>query len=129
VAGGNKITIGNTSYTSDPASPITGNLAANFGGTAVPRFTLGWGNMVAKNHHIRFETELGIEIIGTPTVSWSYGGEGCVNPSSGGTQCSSGYAAVASADVNSQVADLQSDVNGLKVFPIFNIGLSYKFGH
>jgi hypothetical protein len=125
VTGGNKITIGNTSYTSDPASPISGNLAAAFGGTAVPRFTVGWGNMVARNHRIRFETELGIEVIGTPSVAWTFSGEGCVNSS--GT-CSSGYGPIAASDVAAQNASLQNDLNGFKVFPIFNIGLSYKIG-
>ena len=34
----------------------------------------------------------------------------------------------ASADIATQTASLQSDVNGVKVFPIFSFGLSYKIG-
>jgi hypothetical protein len=130
VAGGSKLTIGNNSYTSSPTNPLTANLAAGFGGKAVPRFSLGWGNMVPKTGHIRFETELGVEITGTPNAAWTYGGQACQNPSSG-PACSSGYASIssipgASADIAAQNASLQSDLSSVKVFPIFSLGLSYK---
>jgi hypothetical protein len=132
VTGGNKITIGNSTYVSDPQSPLNGNLAANFGGKAVPRFSLGWGNMVPKmGHHVRFESEFGVEITGTPNVAWNYGGMGC-NSSAAGNNCSSStptYTTIAAADVSAQNASLQSDVNSVKVFPILSIGLSYKIGH
>lgn len=129
--------IGNNYYLSDSApNQLTGNLALNLGGKAVPRFTLGWGNMVPKTGHIKFETEIGVEIIGTPTVSWSYGGEACQTASSSSTTCSgeSGYQSInsipgASTDIATQVADLQSDVNSVKVLPIFSVGLSFKIGH
>jgi len=132
VAPGSKITVGNDSYTSDPTNPLMGTVNAGFGGKAVPRFTLGWGNMVAKNHHIRFETEFGVEIIGTPTVAWTYSGEACDNTTSG-SNCAN-YATFssipgASADIANQTASLQSDVNSVKVFPILSFGLSYKIGH
>jgi hypothetical protein len=128
VPGGSKITIGNTSYTSNPANPVTGGLSTGFGGKAVPRFTFGWGNMVARNHRIRFETELGVEIIGTPTAVWSYGGSACMNPSNGST-CTSGYGPIASADISTQTASLQNDLNDLKgLFPILSFGLSVKLG-
>jgi hypothetical protein len=125
VAGGSKATIGNNSYTSNPANPLMENLAVGLGGTAVPRFSLGWGNMVPKSGHIRFETEFGVEIIGTPTAAWTYGGQACQNSSSG-PACSSGYAAIPTADINAQNASLQSDFSSVKVFPIASFGLSYK---
>jgi hypothetical protein len=136
VAPGTTLKIGNDTYISAPSpNQLTGTVAAGFGGKAVPRFTLGWGNMVAKNHHIRFETELGVEIIGTPTVAWNYGGEACL-ANSAQNNCSPGttYVSItsvpgASADIATQTASLQSDVNGVKVFPIFSFGLSYKIGH
>jgi hypothetical protein len=131
-SGGSTITIGNDTYTSSATAPLTGSVAGNFGGKAVPRFTLGWGNMVAKNHHVRFETELGVEITGTPTVAWAYGGSACLNGSNG--TCSTPYEPInsipgVSADINAQTAKFQNDVNSVKVFPIFSLGLSYKIGH
>jgi hypothetical protein len=135
VTSGTSLKIGNDYYLSDPSSPLTGNLGLGLGGKAVPRFTLGWGNMVAKNHRIRFETEFGVEIIGTPTVSWSYGGEACQTASSSSTTCSSesGYQQIntisgVSTDIATQVASLQSDVNSVKVLPVLQFGLSVKLG-
>lgn len=134
-ASGTNVKIGSDYYLSDPSAPLTGNLAVGFGGKAVPRFTLGWGNMVPRTGHIKFETEFGVEIIGTPSVAWNYGGEACQTASSSSTSCNSesGYQSInsvqgASADIASQTADLQSDVNSVKVFPIFELGLSYKIG-
>jgi hypothetical protein len=130
VAGGTTLKIGNDTYTSSTTSPLTGNLALGLGGKAVPRFTLGWGNMVANNHRIRFETEFGVEIIGTPTVSWTYGGSACLNGSEG---CSTAYMPInsipgVSTDVATQVSSLQSDVNSVKVLPVLQFGLSVKLG-
>jgi hypothetical protein len=137
VAAGTTLKIGNSYYLSDSApNQLTGNLGLGLGGNAVPRFTLGWGNMVAANHRIRFETEFGIEIIGTPKVSWSYGGEACPVSSSSSTSCNEdvGYESInsipgATADVATQVASLQSDVNGVKILPVLQFGLSFKIGH
>lgn len=136
VAPGTTLKIGNDYYLSAPSpNQLTGNLALGLGGKAVPRFTLGWGNMVAKNHRIRFETEFGVEIIGTPTVSWSYGGEACPTASSTSTTCSSesGYVAIntisgVSTDIATQIASLQSDVNNVKILPVLQFGLSVKLG-
>jgi len=135
VAPGTTLTIGNNSYLSAPSpNQLTGNLSAGFGSKAVPRFTLGWGNMVAKNHRIRFESEFGVEIIGTPTVAWNYGGEACL-ANSAGNACATGstYQSInsvpgATTNINTQIASLQSDVNNVKIFPIFSIGLSVKLG-
>jgi hypothetical protein len=130
-AGGQTIKIGNTTYTSNPANPITGTVSAKFGGNVVPRFTLGWGNLAKRNGHFSFDTEFGVEITGTPTVGWAFGGSGCANASGSSTNCSSNYVSIAaqSTDVAAQTASLQSDFNSFKVFPIFNIGIGYKFGH
>ena len=135
VAPGTTLKIGNDTYLSAPSpNQLTGNLALGLGGKAVPRFTLGWGNMVAKNHRIRFETEFGVEIIGTPTVSWSYGGNACL-ANSAGTACASegGYVPVntisgATTDISTQIASLQSDVNSVKILPVLQFGLSVKLG-
>jgi hypothetical protein len=136
---GNTFSLNSVSYTTDPANPAAGSVGVKFGGTAVPRFTLGWGNMVPKSGHIKFETEVGIEAIGTPTITWNMTGEACtgsgedlgLRPAAGGgatsaTPCSEGYGPVATTDIQAEQNKLQNSVNGLKVFPIFTLGLSYK---
>jgi hypothetical protein len=44
VPGGNTFTLNNTSYTSDPADPVTGSGKVDFI-KAGPMFTVGWGNL------------------------------------------------------------------------------------
>jgi len=126
--GGSSFTVGNSKYTSDPANPTTGTAAFKFGGNTVPRFTLGWGNMVKPKGHWSFNTEIGIEYIGDPTVTWNLSGEACTTTTtSPGVQCSSDtYGAVAPADIAQEQTNLQNDLNGLKVFPILQLGLSYR---
>jgi hypothetical protein len=134
IPSGGTLTEGSNKYYSDPAAPLGGTAALTFGGTAVPRFSFGWGNMVPKTgRRIRFETELGIEYIGNPTVLWNTTGMGCTNATvSGGTTCapsgssSTVWGPVAPSDIAAQKASLQNDVNDLKIFPIFSFGLSYK---
>jgi hypothetical protein len=134
---GNTFTLGSTQYTTDPSNPATGTVGIKFGSTAVPRVTFGWGNMVPKSGHFRFETELGVDIA-TPTVTWNMTGEACTGSfgegfrpaATGGaptaTSCSSGYGPVATSDIQFEQNKLQNSVNGLRVFPIISIGLSYK---
>lgn len=135
IPAGGTLTNGNNKYYSDPANPLGGTAAFTFGKSTVPRFTLGWGNMVPKTgHHIRFETEFGIEYIGNPTVLWNVTGLGCTSSVgvTGATTCtgangtSTAWGPVAPADIAAQQATLQNDVNGLKVFPVIAFGLSYK---
>jgi hypothetical protein len=134
IPSGGTLTNGGDKYYSDPAAPLGGTAAFTFGSSTVPRFTLGWGNMVPKTgHHIRFETEFGVEYIGNPTVLWNVTGQGCTTTATpGATLCtgpngtSVAWGPVAPADIAAQQANLQNDVNGLKVFPVLSIGLSYK---
>jgi hypothetical protein len=134
IPSGGTLTNGGDKYYSDPANPLGGTAALTFGGTAVPRFSFGWGNMVPKSGHFRFETELGIEYIGDPTVAWNVTGMGCTNTVgvAGATTCapagasSTVWGPVAPADIAAQKVSLENDVNGLKIFPIISFGLSYK---
>jgi hypothetical protein len=126
---GSNFTVGNSKYTSAPApNSANGTAAFKFGSNTVPRFTFGWGNMVPKTGHIKFETEIGIEYIGNPTVAWNITGQACTTTSgSAGVPCSSeGYGPVAAADIAQEQTNLQNDLNGLKVFPVVSFGLSYK---
>jgi hypothetical protein len=128
-AGGTSFTMGNSKYTSDPANPAAGTAALKFGSNTVPRFTLGWGNMVPRTGRLKFETEIGIEYIGDPPVTWNITGEACTTTSgSAGVQCGSetGYGPVAPADITQERTNVQNDINGLRVFPVVSIGLSYK---
>jgi len=124
-AAGTSFTVGNTKYISAPApNSEAGTAAFKFGNNTVPRFTLGWGNMVPRTGRLKFETEIGIEYIGNPPVAWNLTGQACTTTD--GSTCSSAYGPVAPSDIAQENTNIQNDLNDLKVFPVVSIGLSYK---
>jgi len=124
-AAGTTFTMGNTKYISAPSpNSAAGTAGLKFGNNTVPRFTLGWGNMVPRTGRLKFETEIGIEYIGDPPVSWNITGQACTTAN--GSTCSSAYGPVAPADIAQEKTNVQNDINGLRVFPVVSIGLSYR---
>jgi hypothetical protein len=118
---GQKVTLGGTPYYSSLASPLAGTGAFKFGGNTAGRVSLGTGNMLPATGHWRFESELGVQFISQPTVNLAFTGMGCTN-SDGVTGCTP----IPTTNVAAEQAKLQNDLNGLRYFPIFSIGLSYK---
>ncbi len=121
VPGGQSFSLGDTTYISETGDPIHGTGVFTFGGNKVaPRVTLGFGNMVPAKGHFRFISELGFEYINAPTVAYNISGSGCQGP--GQTNCGP----VTQTSVQQEQQDLQNDLNGLRFFPIFSLGISYK---
>jgi hypothetical protein len=128
---GQSIDFGGTTYYSEPYNastnpngPITGTGSFTFGGNkAVPRTTIGFGNMLPKKGHIRFEVEMGVQYFSAPTVVYNISGTGCT-AYTGGVYSNCGP--IPPANVLSEQTKLQNDLTDLKFFPIFSFGLSYK---
>jgi len=128
---GQSIDFGGTTYYSEPYNastnpngPITGTGSFTFGGNkVVPRTTIGFGNMLPKKGHIRFEFEAGVQYFSAPTVVYNISGNGCTTYT-GGVYSSCGP--IPTANVLSEQNKLQNDLTDLKFFPIFSFGLSYK---
>jgi hypothetical protein len=134
---GQTFTVNNVDYYSQPASPtlnpagpITGTGTFAFGGNTAPRLTMGWGNMLKEKGHIGFQSEFGVEFISTPTVVYNISGTGCQNYNGQGVNNAANYSncgPIPQTNVTAEQASIQSDVNGFRFFPIFSVGLSYKF--
>jgi hypothetical protein len=128
---GQSIDFGGTTYYSEPynavtnpAGPIVGNGVFTFGGNkAVPRTTIGFGNMLPKKGHIRFEAEVGVQYFSAPTVVYNISGTGCTTYV-GGVYSNCGP--IPPANVLSEQNKLQNDLTDLRFFPILSFGLSYK---
>jgi len=74
VPGGSTFTLNDTTYTSSPTDPITGTGKVDFI-KAGPMFTVGWGNLLPRNHrHFSFPVELGVIYTGAPRTALSMGG-------------------------------------------------------
>jgi hypothetical protein len=124
---GSSFTLGSTTYYSSASSPITGTGVCKLGGNAGGRVSFGWGNLVPKKgHHFSFDTELGIEFVSKPTVALGFAGSYCT----GSANCESptpiaGNATFA-ANVATEQAKLQSDVNFLSFYPIVSVGIGWR---
>ena len=122
-------TLGNDKYYSSTSNPLVGTGVFKLGGNAGGRVSFGWGNLVPKKgHHFSFDTELGIEFVSKPTVALGFTGSVCTQAQ--GANCStptnvSSFPAF-TADVASEQAKLQSDVNFLSFYPIVSVGVGWR---
>ena len=126
---GQSFTVGGIDYYSEPysgnnpAGPIQGTGVFTFGGNnAVPRTTIGFGNMLPRKGHFRLETEIGVQYFSAPTVQYTFTGNGCPAANSPESSCGP----VNQTDVTNEQNNLQNDLTDLRFFPILSFGLSYK---
>lgn len=114
------------------ATPVNGNgtLGLNTNKTAFT-VTTGWGNMIPRNGHISVPFEIGIAVIGAPTVNVSLGGWACLDQAQ--TQCSdlssptNPIAAQVQSNLAAQEAKWVSDLKPLNIYPIISVGVAYSF--
>jgi hypothetical protein len=124
VAGGKSFTLDGTSYTSDPADPITGVGKVDFK-KAGPMFSLGWGNLVPRGHH-RFSVpfEVGAIYTGSPQAALRLTGSAC-DPT--GANCSP---VTSTPDLQSQVlaeqSKLNKDMSAFKFYPVISLGFGVR---
>ncbi len=125
VPGGQSFSLGEQDYTSDPAHPINGFGRLRFGNTVAPRFTIGFGNMLPRSGS-RFSVpfEIGVQYTSAPTLDLELTGNGCTSDGCGPINAGAGP-----GNLQSEIQMLQSDLSGLRIFPIASIGVSCKFGH
>jgi hypothetical protein len=124
VPAGQSFTLNGASYTSDPTNPVhgTGNFA--FGqNKVVPRFTLGYGNLIRRRGHFSFLAEAGFQYIAAPVVLLTAAGNSCSGPNN--TLCGP----VDQTNVAQEQNDIQNDLAPLRFYPIVSLGIGFKFGH
>ncbi len=109
---------------------VNANLGLN---TNKQAFTLttGWGNVIPRRHqdqvfsHLTFPFEIGAAFTGVPTVNMTLQGMAC---DQNGLNCvNMATDPTAQANLNLQLNKWRSDLNPLKVYPIFSFGISYSF--
>lgn len=132
-AGGDSFTLNDNTYYSATANPL--NVTANLGlNTHQQAFTstIGWGNMIPRRGgHWSFPFELGAAFTGTPDLKVNLAGSACLDQAQ--TECSdvsntkNAVGADVQSDLNTQVAKWKSDLDPLKVYPIFSFGVAYAF--
>jgi hypothetical protein len=130
VAGGTSFTLDNTTFYSSTSNPVTG--AGNLGlNTQNPAFTMtaGWGNLISRRGgHFSIPIEIGAAFVGTPKLNLALvSGQVCTDPQ--GTQNCQDVATdtEVQSDLQAQIVKYQNDLNPLKVYPIFSVGIGYNF--
>ena len=129
---GQSFPVGGTTYYSEPynavtnpAGPILGTGIFTFGGNkVVPRATIGFGNMLPKKGHFRFESEIGFQYFSAPTAQNTFTGTCCQNYTAPNTYSNCGP--IPQANITTEQNKLQNDLYDLRFFPILSFGLSYK---
>ena len=123
---GDTFSLGDADYISDPNDPILGYSRFKLGNTIAPRLTVGWGNMLPKQgSKISVPVEIGFQYISSPTLDLHLYGNACDNMG----DCGDINASDGPQNLASEVQMLNHDIAGLRFYPVFNIGLSYKIGH
>ncbi|MDR3774883.1 MAG: hypothetical protein P4L26_16130, partial [Terracidiphilus sp.] len=114
------------------AAPVngTGTLGLNINKAAFT-VTTGWGNMIPRHGHFSVPFEVGVAIIGAPTVNVNLGGWACLDQAQ--TECSNladptnPIAIAVQGNLATQVAKWTSDLKPLNTYPIVSIGVAYSF--
>jgi hypothetical protein len=108
----------------NPAGPIRGTGTFTFGDNKIaPRVTIGTGNLLPRKGRFTFQSEIGIQYVAAPTVSYTLAGTGCLNYTAG---VYSNCGPIPQSNISDQVQQIQSDLYDLRFFPIFSIGLGYR---
>jgi hypothetical protein len=139
VAAGTSFTLnGDTFYSANAntgtgATPVNGTALLNLHATR-PAFTItgGWGNTVARRGHWSFPVEVGVALVGAPTLNVNLNGWACYDEAQ--TQCmniadgKNPIAIQVQNDLRAQISTWKKDLEPLKTYPIVSAGVAYSFG-
>lgn len=125
VPGGKTFTLNQTTYTSDPNNPINGSGKVDFI-KAGPMFTIGWGNLLPRNHrHFSVPVEVGLIYTGAPRTALNLQGGAC--DASGLICFPVGSDPNFQANVQAEQTKLNKDMSAFKVYPVISAGFGFNF--
>jgi hypothetical protein len=138
-AGGTSFTFDDATYYSANANPATGATPLNADGalglnTTKPAFTItgGWGNTIPRSgRHFSFPFEVGIALVGQPTINVTLSGWGCQDQAQ--TECgnvqdqTNSTAQQIQSSLATQIAKWKNDLSPLETYPIVSFGVAYSF--
>jgi len=146
VAAGTSFTLNGTTYYSScnpnnpayvgctaGATPVSGNATLGLN-TTKPAFTIttGWGNMIPrKGGHWSFPFEIGVAVIGAPSLNANLAGTACYyqapNYYCNSITGNNPIAVQVQGNLTAQIAKWKNDLNPLQTFPIISGGVAYAF--
>jgi hypothetical protein len=136
--GGTSFTFNDATYYSANANQATGATPLSVNGglglnSTKPAFTIttGWGNTIPRNGHWSFPAEVGVALIGQPSVKVNLSGWACQDQAQ--TECgnmqdqTNSTAQDVQANLAEQITKWKSDLNPLQTYPIISFGVAYSF--
>ena len=102
------LTIGGHQYTLESIGQLNAVLKAN---RVAPYFGIGFNNPIKRSGHLGFFMDLGVLYHGTPAVKLT----------------TTKTIPQLQADIEKQTQDVNNDIKDYKLFPVVQLGLSYKF--
>jgi hypothetical protein len=125
VPGNHSFSLGDSSYISDPADPVTGTGKVRFS-QAAPTVTAGWGNLVSRKEgkHFSIPFEVGVAFQGAPKASLGLRGSAC---DQSGLNCRSVSDPLIQSNIVSEQNKINDSMSFFKAYPIISVGFGYKF--
>lgn len=125
VPGGQTFTLNHVTYASDPSDPVGGNGKVDFN-KAGPMITVGWGNLLPRNHR-RFSVpfEVGVIYTGAPKAALNLNGSAC--DASGANCLAINSDPSIQANMQAERDKLNRDMSSFKFYPVISIGFGFNF--
>ncbi len=124
VPAGTSFSLGDLDLISNPANPVTGTADVVFKRVA-PSLMMGWGNVVPRTRRWSIPFELGVVFSQAPTGTLNLSGSACDQR---GNNCRNVASdAELQAEVRKQEAELNDNIDILKIIPVFSIGVAFSF--
>jgi hypothetical protein len=127
ISSGQTFTLGNQTYYSSAASPVTGNGAITFA-KAAPMVLVGFGNLVPRGErHFGFGVEAGVVFQGSAKAALNLGGMSCLASPTAGCVDTATDPGV-QANLQAEQTKLNNQFAPYKYYPVVAMGISYRFG-
>jgi hypothetical protein len=129
VAAGQTITLNDVDYYSNPNDPLAGTATLAYTRKYAPTATFGWGNAIPRSgRHLAFPVEIGVAFTGTPAFTLNMAGSACSTPVPSAETCGDvttydGF----QSNLTAQRQKITNDLAPFRVYPIINLGVTYRF--
>jgi hypothetical protein len=125
VPAGRTFDLGDVSYESNPADPVTGTGDLNLNSFS-PTLMMGWGNLVPRSDsHFTGYFEFGVAYQGSPEAKLNLNGSVC---DTGGFNCRSVTSdPTVQSNLRSEEDNLNDNLSWFKFYPVIALGFGYKF--
>jgi hypothetical protein len=128
IPGGQSFSLGNSSYESSVASPVTATGLVSLRRVA-PELLVGMGNLIPRGRRRwDWEVEAGVAFQGAPKVGLGLSGIVCAPPNESGPTCDSAATDPGvQTNIPLQESKVSRELSVFRFYPVVSVGISYSF--